>query len=66
MPRWNDFTLVHSVQLEYEDAPKPREIRLCASAARAGDPVRVKLSGVEVEGRITAVVYSVVHGQQYT
>ena len=58
---WSARTLVHWVQLSWEDTPAQREIRLVSRSARAGDPVRVKLSGIEVEGRITQVVEGVVY-----
>ena len=52
-PRWNTWALVQSVQLDYEKTPKLRPVRLAAPTARVGEPVRVGVSGVEIEGRIT-------------
>lgn len=57
--RWNATTLVQSVQLDYEKTPKLRAVRLTAPIARVGDPARVVVSGVEIEGRIVAVTESV-------
>jgi hypothetical protein len=50
--RWNPTTLVRAVQFDYEKTPKQRPVRLAAPTAVAGDPVRIGVSGVEVEGRI--------------
>jgi hypothetical protein len=41
-----------AVQFDYEKAAKQRPVRLAAPTAVAGDPVRIGISGVEVEGRI--------------
>jgi hypothetical protein len=49
------------VQFEYETKPKPRSVRLIGPAVRVGDPVRVGVSGVEVEGRIVEIAASVLH-----
>jgi hypothetical protein len=43
------------VQFEWEDNPQPRVVRLVSESAQAGDPVRVTVAGVEVEGRIEGV-----------
>jgi hypothetical protein len=59
-PRWNDRAHLHLVQFEYEDKPAERDVRMCASVARIGDPIRVTVAG-EVEGRIMEVAGSVLH-----
>jgi hypothetical protein len=51
--RWNTWALVQAVRLDYEKTPKERPVRLAGPTARVGDPVRVGVSGVEIEGRIT-------------
>jgi hypothetical protein len=38
--------------LDYEKTPKERPVRLTAPTAVVGDPVRIGISGVEIEGRI--------------
>ena len=60
-PRWNSWSTVWAVQLDYEKAPKQRPVRLAGPTARAGDPVRIGVSGVEIEGRITDASTSVLH-----
>jgi hypothetical protein len=60
-PRWNTWALVQAVQLDYEKAPKERAVRLAAPAASVGDPVRVGISGVEIEGHIARIVGPVLH-----
>ena len=52
-PRWNAWAGVQSVQWDWEKQPKERQVRLSAATARVGDPVRVRMSGVEIEGVIT-------------
>ena len=59
--RWNTWALVQSVQLDYEKAPKERPVRLAAPTPKAGDPVRIGLAGVEIEGRIASVDGPVLH-----
>jgi hypothetical protein len=51
--RWNTWTLLQAVQFDYEKAPKQRSVRLTTPTAGVGDPVRIGMSGVEIEGRIT-------------
>jgi len=58
---WNDRTYIQAVQFEYEDKPTERALRLCGSAARAGEAVRVTVVGVEVEARIMEIAGSVLH-----
>jgi hypothetical protein len=43
------------VQFEWEDKPQPRAVRLVSASALIGDPVRVTVAGVEIEGRIEGV-----------
>lgn len=57
--RWNTWTSVQSVQLDYEKTPKERPIRLTGPTAVAGDPVRIEVCGLEIEGRITSVASAV-------
>jgi hypothetical protein len=52
-PRWNTWASVRAVQLDYENAPKERPVRLAAPTAQVGDPVRIGMSGVEIEAVIT-------------
>ena len=54
-PRWNDRTTLHLVQFDYADQVTLRAVRLTGDAVRVGAPVRVSVSGVEVEGRIAAI-----------
>jgi hypothetical protein len=61
MPNWNGRTYLHAVQFEYEDMATPREVHLCDAAPRVGDPVRIKMASVEVEGRIVEVAHPVLH-----
>jgi hypothetical protein len=57
--RWNDWTRVQPVQFDYEDRAKPRAVRLTGPSTRRGDPVRVQVGGVEIEGRILEIAHSV-------
>lgn len=43
------------MQFDWEDEPQPSVVRLVSGSAQVGDPVRVTVAGVEVEGRIEAV-----------
>ena len=54
-PRWNDRTTLHLVQFDYDPQAALRVVRLTGAGARVGEPVRVSLSGVEVEGRVAAI-----------
>jgi hypothetical protein len=54
-PRWNDWTTRRLVQFAYEAEAAPRAVRLTSAGTRVGEAVRVGMSGVEVEGRITAI-----------
>jgi len=53
--RWNTWAAIQAVQLDFEKTPKERQVRLSAPAAAVGDPVRIQVSGVEIEGRITKI-----------
>ena len=61
-PRWNTWATVHSVQWDWEKQPKDRQVRLAAAVPQVGDPVRVRMSGVEVEGIITDAMRGSVTG----
>lgn len=43
----------------FEKTPKERSVCLAGLAARVGDPVRVSLSGAEIEGQIASIAGSV-------
>jgi hypothetical protein len=45
--------------LIFEKTPKERSVCLAGPAARVGDPVRVSLSGAEIEGQIASIAGSV-------
>lgn len=47
------------MQFEWEDEPQWRGVRLMGESAQVGDPVRVTVAGIEVEGRIRAVESSI-------
>ena len=47
------------VQFDGEEKPKARAVRLCRTAARAGDPVQIIEGEKMVVGRILAVAHSV-------
>jgi hypothetical protein len=52
-PRWNTWAGIQAVQFDWEKAPKDRQVRLAAPTARVGDPVRIRMSGAEIEAVIT-------------
>jgi hypothetical protein len=54
-PHWNDWTTRRRVQFHYEDEAVLRAVRLTTGGTCVGEAVRVAISGVEVEGRITAI-----------
>src|SRR5687768_2440904 len=54
-PLWNDWMTRRLVQFEYENEARSRDVRLTGAGTRVGELVRVGLSGVEVEGHITAI-----------
>jgi hypothetical protein len=54
-PRWNDWTTRRLVQFDYEDEAVSRVVRLTNRGTRVGEAIRVGISGVEVEGRLTAI-----------
>ena len=55
MTQWADRARLQAVRFEWEQAPQVRSVRLVSGSAQVGDPVRVTVAGVEVEGRIEAV-----------
>jgi hypothetical protein len=65
--QWSDastlelWAAVQAVQFDYEKTPKERLVRLTGPAPVIGEPVRIGMSGVEIEGRITNVAGSVLH-----
>ena len=61
MSQWNKRTRLQPVQFEWEEEPQPRAVRLVRKSAQVGDPVRVAVAGVEVEGRIEVVESSILH-----
>jgi hypothetical protein len=50
-----DLTRLQPVLFDWEEAPRLRVVRVASGSAQAGDPVRVTVAGVEVEGRIGAI-----------
>ena len=58
---WRKRTRLQPVQFEWEEEPQLRTVRLVSKSAQVGDPVRVTVAGVEVEGRIEAVGSSTLH-----
>ena len=61
MPRWSKRTRLQAAQFEWEQEAQFREVRLSSTSVNVGDPVRVAVAGVEVEGRIEAVESSTLH-----
>jgi hypothetical protein len=59
MVQWDQRPRLHAVQFEWEEESCLRDVRLVQASARVGDPVKVTVAGVEVEGRIEAVESSV-------
>ena len=55
MAQWSKKTRLQPVQLEWQNEPQLREVRLSNVSVSAGDLVRVAVAGVEVEGRIEAI-----------
>jgi hypothetical protein len=49
------------VKFECEDESQLREVRFSSVSVKVGDPVRVAVAGVEVEGRIEGVESSTLH-----
>ena len=60
-PRWNTWAGIQVVQLDFEKAPKERRVRLATPTPIVGDPVRIGMSGVEIEGRIASIAGNVLH-----
>jgi hypothetical protein len=61
MAQWDKRTRLQAVQFEWEDEPHLRSVRLVNASAQVGDPVKVTVSGVEVEGRIEAIGSAALH-----
>src|SRR5687767_8385363 len=61
--KWNRRTLLYRVQLDYESRAREREVRLAGPKPQISDPIRVALSGAEVEGEIVDVEGSIIHVQ---
>ena len=59
--RWNSWAGLQAVQFDWEKTPKDRQVRLAGPIARAGNPVRIRVSGVEIEGIITDASTPVLH-----
>jgi hypothetical protein len=59
--RWNSRTLLQGVQFDWEDKPTPRPVRLTGPSPRESEPVRVCVSGAEIEGVIIEVAVGVLH-----
>ena len=53
--RWNAWTHLQEVRFDYEKASKPRQVRLAGMSVAVGQPVRIGVSGVEVEAVIASV-----------
>ena len=47
--RWNVWTHLQDVRFHYEKTSKPRQVRLSGPSIVVGQPVRIGVSGVEVE-----------------
>jgi hypothetical protein len=60
-PLWNDWMTRRLVQFDYEDEARSRDVRLTGAGAHVGELVRVGLSGVEIEGRLTAIDGTILH-----
>ena len=54
-PHWNAWTHLQEVRFDYEKASKPRQVRLSGPSIVVGQPVRIGVSGVEVEAIIAGV-----------
>jgi len=46
---------MQAVQFDYEREPKPRQVRLSGPSIVVGEPVRIGVSGVEIEAVIGGV-----------
>lgn len=46
---------MQAVRFDYEPEPRPRQVRLARASVVGGDPVRIGVSGVEVECVIAGV-----------
>ena len=54
-PRWSAWTHLQDVRFDYEKASKPRQVRLSGPSLVVGQPVRIGVSGVEIEAVIADV-----------
>jgi len=54
-PRWNAWTHLQEVRFDYEKSSKPRQVRLSGPSIIVGLPVRIGVSGVEVEAIVAGV-----------
>jgi hypothetical protein len=54
-------THLQAVQFDWAKQPKERQVRLAAPTARAGAPVRIRTSGVEIEAVIIDATTPVLH-----
>ena len=52
---------MQAVQLDYERVPKLRPVRLAGPVPIVGEPVRIGISGAEIECRISKVDGAVLH-----
>jgi hypothetical protein len=59
--RWALKTILQGVQFDWEDAPTPRPVRLTGLSPEEGAPVRIGMSGVEVEAVIAGFEAGVLH-----
>jgi hypothetical protein len=60
-PRWNTWAGLRAVKLDFEKTPKERSVRLAGPVPAVGDPVRIGMSGVEIEGQIVSIAGTVLH-----
>lgn len=60
-PRWNPTTTLHAVQFDWEDQSTTRPVRLTCPSPATGAPVRIGMSGAEVEGVIVELSSGVLH-----
>jgi hypothetical protein len=59
--RWNSRTTLQGVQFEWEEEPTRRLVRLAGSSPEEGAPVRIGMSGAEVEAVIVRSSPGVLH-----
>jgi hypothetical protein len=61
MAAWSKRTRLQPARFEWENEPQLREVRFSNVSVQVGDPVRVAVAGVEVEGRIEGIESSTLH-----